>query len=114
MPQSLNTSTYLDLSTKYITRSDNDLLEGYAACWREDEYEPDPGAQDPPFGVTRRQYGYYLTVLTDHLDDRVQQMSRDGFSEDFINLYRRCAQERIRLICLDRDGDEQPLPEHHW
>jgi hypothetical protein len=83
---------YADISTAHITPQDNDLLGKMAYT-----------NIIPEIVVYDYEYGYFVPVPSDNNEEQLRKV---GFSEAFLSLLKRCRQEKIMLIRIDKDAPE--------
>lgn len=76
---------YLDVSTCHITQKDSELL---------------PNDIGLPIRVVLDEYGFFVSVLKDGIDE----LKDHGFSDDFINVQKHALLNKCTYINLDRDG----------
>lgn len=107
----LETKKYLDVSTCHITQRDNDILDRYA----EKTADACDIAQNPVYNYG---YGFYVPILyvnKNIFSTRMSNMKKDGFSQEFIDIYYYCVNNKIDLLNIDMDGQiHDNLPKFDW
>lgn len=98
----------LEASTAHITPGDASILDRYA--------EPHRVAV-PPVVVYKYDEGYFIFVPEDAEDfkDTILSASREGLSQNFLDLMSCARQNKCKYVQLDADGETYPdLPTHKW
>ena len=100
----LDTFKYVDVSTRHISREDDERLHELAL------EEVHGGIA--PTTIAEYQYGFFVGVPEEIDGEFERQM---GVSDALIDLMRRCSAEGVQVIRIDRDGARHPgLPTFDW
>jgi len=100
----LNVFTILDVSTGHIRESDSHLLF--------EDSLPGPGAA---IAFQKDDDGYFVHVCHDCAGDYIEKFKENGYSEEFINIYRQALAAGAGWICFDTDGSTSGrLPDFSW
>jgi hypothetical protein len=95
---------YIDVSTRHITKQDNDILE------EQSRLTADMSAL-PELIVYGYCYGWFIPVT----EDIVEKAEKSGLSESFWKIIELAKKEKCLLIRIDRDGEVHgELDQHNW
>ncbi len=106
------TIRYADISTKYITKTDGELIGIKKAPGHIGSTDPDDQYED---GGSE---GEFFAVQLDKecFQQQVEEMQAFGFSEHFIHIFVLLHQQRIQYVRIDANGGEVDgdLPTFEW
>lgn len=104
LPCGLTLATWLDVSTRHITKQDSLLLDG------------DCDASPPAAVVFRKEdQGHVVHVPHDDVQESEQELREAGYSPEFIRLLQIARAEGASWVCLHSDGSEtEILPSFDW
>lgn len=102
----------VEISTANITLQDAKILEKLAAsrAFR-------AGAEDGGLGITvaSYEYGFFLTLSQDYLQETLDGMKKIGLSPEFRHIVTHWTLQDKRLLWIDRDADvAEGLPTFDW
>jgi hypothetical protein len=104
------TIRYADLSTKYITRTDGELIGIKTAPGH-------IGSTDPREEDGESEGDFFAVQLDKEcFQQQIQDMQAFGFSEHFIHIFKLLHQQRIQYVRIDANGGEVDgdLPIFDW
>lgn len=95
---------FMDVSTKHITRNDDELLN------------IDCDARLPGAIVFRKDdIGYFVHVPHDFVEESEQRMIETGYSKEFIRLMQIARSEGASLLCIAADSSSSDkMPSFDW
>lgn len=105
LPCGLAVGKMMDVSTKHITRKDDELLD--------DDCEV--RGPVPVIAFRKDDIGYFVHVPHDDVEESEQDMRQAGYSEEFIGLVRIARGDGASMLCLAADSTpSEKLPSFDW
>lgn len=104
LPCGLTLATWLDVSTRHITKQDNQLLG------------IDCDASSPAAVVFRKgDQGYVVHVPHDDVEENERELQEAGYGAEFIGILQIARAEGASWVFLHTDGSEtEVLPSFDW